>query len=261
MQQTSLSQLDPKSHKTASILGIDACRGGWIICATHKCTRGNLAKPRFYFAKALNDCLYLLHNATLIFIDMPIGLPTARTYPRCCDQLAKRALGKRHSTIFYPPLREVLYCDSYETANEAQRQLIGKGLSKQTWNITPRIRELNELMEAHNAIPFRESHPELCFAGIKGGQALKSSKHTSEGQEERLVLLKELHSEFPLLLSEWLQESKSRKSVMIDLIDASILACAAFYCSTKADEWVQLQTSSPGTQPAPSLSYWQRKSS
>ena len=126
-----------------------------------------------------------------ILIDMPIGLHDADGAARGCDQLARALLGPRRASVFNAPLRAVLGQSDYATANRCSRQLGGRGLSRQTFNIMARIAELDAMLQRHTAARavLREAHPEVCFWGLNGGRPMAANKKTAAGFAERLAVL------------------------------------------------------------------------
>ena len=133
-------------------------------------------------------------DASLILIDVPIGLPEGPGGRRC-DTEAKRLLGNRHSCVFPTPCRQAVYAETYREACEINMQQIGKSLSLQTWQITHRIREVDEfLSQRDNARrSLREMHPEICFYGLSGGRALSHSKKKRQGRLERRNVLNSIY--------------------------------------------------------------------
>lgn len=113
-------------------------------------------------------------------VDMPIGLLDVGR--RACDIEARRRLGPRRSSVFPAPLRPMLETRTYEEA------LAIAGLSKQAYNLIPKIRELDSLMTTDLQRIVVEAHPELCFARL-GGAPCHASKRTTEGLAERRALV------------------------------------------------------------------------
>jgi predicted RNase H-like nuclease len=111
---------------------------------------------------------------------MPIGLPDRG--PRACDIEARRRLGPRRSSVFPAPLRPMLDAPTYADA------LSIAGLSKQAYNLIPKIREVDALMAPDRQRTVVEVHPELCFARLLG-HPCRSPKRTVEGRAERLAVL------------------------------------------------------------------------
>ncbi len=159
-------------------VGIDGCPAGWLAVALSE-------DGRSWAADVYEDPdrLWEAHReARLLLIDMPIGLADGRE-PRACDALARELLKPgRASSIFAAPVREVLGAAGYAEANALQRQVSGRGLSRQSWGLVPKIRRLDELLQrdAEARGRFRESHPELCFAQLFGGPMCHGKK-TPEG--------------------------------------------------------------------------------
>jgi predicted RNase H-like nuclease len=66
----------------------------------------------------------------------------------------------------------------------------GQRLSRQLWNILPKIREVDAAITPARQRWVREAHPEVCFATLAGtGRGLVHQKKTAEGEAERLALL------------------------------------------------------------------------
>lgn len=126
-------------------------------------------------------------------VDMPIGLPNvAVPGGRACDCAARQRLGrKRGSSVFAPPVRAVLSADSYAkalTLNRASSRH-ALGLSRQVYNLVPKLREVHDAMTPMLQGRVREVHPELSFMTMNGDRPLAHSKRTAAGKAERLTLL------------------------------------------------------------------------
>jgi predicted RNase H-like nuclease len=162
------------------ILGVDGAPGGWaaVVVDTEDSVGEDLAWLRFAtIAEAL------LLDVAVVAIDMPIGLPVAGR--RECDVLGKRALGKAHSRVFFAPPRDVLAATVYDDAGARHRaHADGHGLSRQTWNIVAKIREVDAVADDSRLV---EVHPELSFARLAG--EVLASKHGPDGRGVRLRAL------------------------------------------------------------------------
>ena len=84
--------------------------------------------------------------------------------------------------MFPAPIRPMLAATTYEDA------LAVAGLSKQTFNLFPKIREVDALMTPRRQRTIVEAHPELCFARLLGAPC-RAPKRTPEGRAERLAVL------------------------------------------------------------------------
>ena len=88
-------------------LGVDGCRGGWIACILD---HGDFRLERFSSMEALFE-RYPEFDEFLI--DMAIGLQSSADQLRP-DDLARKKLGKKSSTIFPVPCRQAVYAGSEE---------------------------------------------------------------------------------------------------------------------------------------------------
>ena len=125
----------------------------------------------------------------LLSIDMPIGLSEAG--PRRCDQEARRFLGHPRGTSVFPaPIRPMLPAPDYGEACAIGRASDGRALSRQAWNLLPRIRQLDDLLQRR--IPWRqrigEAHPEVIFQ-LWAGQPLEEGKRQLGGRRQRRELI------------------------------------------------------------------------
>lgn len=96
------------------IAGVDGCREGWLC--VEEC-EGRLAARIF---RSFADLLAALPGASVIAVDIPIGLPEQGK--RDCDTAARRALSPtRTSSVFPTPVLGVLHETHYPTANLKHR--------------------------------------------------------------------------------------------------------------------------------------------
>ncbi|MCL6593222.1 MAG: DUF429 domain-containing protein [Alicyclobacillus sp.] len=106
----------------------------------------------------------------------------------------------------------------------------GKGLSRQTWGIVPKIREidlfLSEYPEARKVV--RETHPEICFWALNGGRPLLYSKtrkvEREKGLAERLSLLQKFFPWAGEIWAEALATFRRREVSRDDILDAMAAA-------------------------------------
>ncbi|MDI6632332.1 MAG: DUF429 domain-containing protein [Thermoanaerobacteraceae bacterium] len=148
-------------------VGVDGCRGQcWLAVILGADGRAE--------ARVFSDIFALWQEckaASLILIDIPIGLRDGGALERRCDKEARKRLGpKRGASVFPVPCRAALRADSYEEASEINRQHTGRKLSKQSWGILLKIRQVEELVtgDAEARARIRESHPEICFWALAG---------------------------------------------------------------------------------------------
>jgi predicted RNase H-like nuclease len=132
----------------------------------------------------------------LIAIDMPIGLSDEGA--RACDLAARRLLGRpRASSVFPAPCRAALGATTYRRACALSRRTLGVALSRETFNILPKIRQVDALMTPALQEFVREVHPEVVFALLAGrGRGLPYPKRTPAGERLRLSLLRRVAPRF-----------------------------------------------------------------
>lgn len=128
-----------------------------------------------------------LADAAVAAVDMPIGLPDSGA--RVCDRKARDLLGAARSRVF-PHLRRPLlrHLGDYRAAN-AWAKSDGKGISKQAFNILPKIKQVDDCVVPRDQARIKEAHPELAFARLNGGKPLPS-KATPKGLRARKRLLR-----------------------------------------------------------------------
>lgn len=155
-----------------SCVGIDGCRGGWVVAR-----RGGTV--------VVDTLDAVFATARIIGIDMPIGLPDGPR--RSCDAAARAFLGPRRSSVFPTPSRPVVATASHPAANELSRSLHGIGVSAQSFNLFPKIRHVDELLRevdpADRDDRVIEVHPECSFRAMTG--TVLPPKRTSDGVRAR----------------------------------------------------------------------------
>lgn len=191
-----------------SSIGLDGCRGGWVAARLYLATGETGQAERYAFKLTVIDCVSQLQaftEATVsgasgivpVGIDIPIGLPSgARPGPRPFDVAARRLLGKgRAASVFSPPAQEALHAVTYPDALALNRAAIGKGLSIQSYNLLPKIREVAawlSTLKQSEQMQVMEVHPECAFAQMAAaaGSVLPPSKKVRAGELARMRLLR-----------------------------------------------------------------------
>ncbi len=199
------------------ILGVDVCRAGWFMVALD----GN-GSWEIDIAPNLSALCNKYKRASLILVDIPIGLKESGLEERKCDVFARRILGQpRGRSVFRVPCRAAVYEDTREDASQVNIQRTGTGISPFTWGIVPKIKEMDEFLNANfeaRAI-VRESHPELCFWAL-AGEPMQFSKGDEEGLEERQSLLQALFPETQWIVSRALMRYQLNQVKRNDVLDA-----------------------------------------
>lgn len=182
--------------------GIDGTRNGWITAEF----TGKSWKIEFH--EKLSEIEF-----EEALIDIPIGLP--KTSTRRCDAEARDFLApERHYSIFNCPVRDAVYANSYEKACDINEEKIGKRISKQAWNIVPKIREADKEAQKRK---LRESHPEVFFKAIEV-ESVIDSKSSKKGLKDRKEILKRFGD------ISVVEDFEAKDVSEDDLIDAMVLS-------------------------------------
>ncbi len=207
-------------------VGVDGCRGGWAYVTIERNGRYGCG-----VAQELKALIEQLPRNSRAFVDIPIGLPEKGTEGRECDILARRLLARRRASIFPAPVRPVLTAGSYEMAKRISRSLTGKALSLQSYNLVPKIREVDRLLRESEAAGriLRESHPELCFRFLAGGVPACHSKKTEAGFSERLAVIGSFFPQASEAVTDALSRIPRKEALRDDIMDAMINAVAAAF--------------------------------
>jgi predicted RNase H-like nuclease len=206
------------------VLGIDGCPAGWFWWQH---ARGGDACG---IAPRLRELLPRIRDSRLALIDIPIGLTGEGPGERPCDVEARRLLGRpRASSVFRPPCRAALEARDYREACDINRRRTGKGISRQAWNIVPKIREVDAVvrLDTEAARHLREAHPELVIWALNGGVPMRHNKKLQEGFAERCRLLGEISRGGLSDLHRALARYPRHRLARDDAVDALALALGA----------------------------------
>jgi len=200
------------------VVGVDGCPVGWVG------VRLSDESASVHLYATVSDLWAAERGAALILIDIPIGLPS--DHERAVDARARRVLGVRSSSIFSVPTRSALYAATYAEANEINGGLTGKKLSKQLWNIAPKIREVDLLLHTEPAAreKFAEIHPEVLFWGLTGRPMAHAKKARIGvrwvGINERLAIVEAIYPGARAIYERALNAIPRAQAGRDDLVDA-----------------------------------------
>lgn len=198
------------------ITGIDGCRNGWLVVEAGL----NVNDASWKIVPQWNA---IDLNADVVAVDMPIGISDSGV--RQCEVEARKILSRCASRVFKTLPRGALRFaqNDWVSANQwSKRQGFG-GISKQLWNIRPKIIEIDVAISRRQQDHVHEAHPELAFARLNGGTPLPS-KHTAEGIALRRRLLER---EGFRQLDKWLGALRGSGAKADDLLDACALVLTA----------------------------------
>lgn len=214
------------------LAGIDGCRRGWIVVHTSR----DISHAQIEFARDWRD----VHDRyDIVAVDMPIGLSDHGH--RECETLARKILSPHGARVFRVPPRGALgfsYND-WAAANSWSKGRGFGGISKQSWNILPKIAEIDGAIVAADQSRIYEAHPELAFCRLNGGKPLVS-KHTAAGLNARKRLLSK--AGFTRLKS-WLADRSALHAKPDDILDACVLLLTAQ--RIKSDEAIAIPATAP----------------
>lgn len=193
-------------------LGVDGCKAGWVVVERPRAK----AKLSIAIVKRIEP-LFDEPGRRVVAIDIPIGLTDSGA--RICDLMVRRELEARGSSVFPATVRAVLAAKSYEDACRCSMKAHRKKISKQTWALVPKIREVDELLRRRPELRAQtwEVHPAMSFTAWNG-VPLPHSKKTQLGRIERHVLVEQ---HFGVGTFERLREAvPKRQAADDDIIDA-----------------------------------------
>ncbi len=119
-------------------------------------------------------------------IDIPVGLPLCG--PRAAVVEARRHLGPRRNSVFPAPARRVLGARTYAEACARSREASGKAITRQLFNILPKILEADTVQSPSRQDRLVERCPELSLTFISGAP-MAHPKSRAEGRVERMQAL------------------------------------------------------------------------
>lgn len=220
-----IGKIVPQSEKVNKIdsrglcLGIDGCKGGWIVAAINN---GKLSIDKLNtFSSIINK--YPEYDELLI--DMVLGLPSHKEHIRP-DGYGRKIIKERSSTIFPVPCRQAVYAENIAKAYDENVRVLGKKFTPLTVGIIPKMLEIDRFLQENTQYKniVKESHPEVCFARLHGSTVM-SKKSTEEGMEERISILSKC---LPTIdRNEIVVTAKRFRCNVDDILDAICLAVTA----------------------------------
>jgi predicted RNase H-like nuclease len=208
--------------------GIDGCKIGWLFISFDK---GN---ERWEVLETKEQLEEKFLETDRVFLDMPIGLEDEE-YTRECDALMRKEVGGSYSSsVFSPPIRPALAAPSYVEANMISYEYTEKKLSLQSWNITPKIQMVDDLLTTHKGLEEKvmESHPEHLFQILNEGEIFQK-KNLKKGIKHRLKLIEEEEPVVDDFFRDIKEEYRRSEIAEDDIVDAMVLALFAKWSKEK----------------------------
>ena len=205
-------------------VGADVSKGRWLAVKLSEDPSWEI-----HLFGTISEIWDSYYAAKLILIDVPIGLREIGSEERLCDKEARRLLGwPRRSSVFRVPCRAALEASNYDNAKRINMDKTGKSLSKQSWGIMPKIRDVDRF---HNdnvtaRIRIREIHPEICLWALNCRRPMKFNKKKCEGFLERMRVLRQVHEQADEIVRSAIEKYKGRIACD-DAVDALAAAVTA----------------------------------
>ena len=217
-----------KSPETIQVAGVDGCKAGWLV-ALVKAPAGDtpsqppLTVETIRVSPRFAGVLPATRGCKLVCVDIPIGLPDGPA-PRACDRQARKLLGPRAGSVFSPPARACLSAPDYETASRINLEVTGRKLSKQSFFIMDKVRQVDELLTPAMQKRVREIHPEVGFYVLNGRKPAESNKKVLSGRQERTRLLAPFFPDAERIVTTY---RRTRAVEPDDILDALVAAWTA----------------------------------
>ena len=210
-------------------VGIDGCKAGWFYIGMNE---DDVWATGVF--ETISGISKFLLESRLILIDIPIGLKGVDSYEsqRCCDKQARAVLRpSRSSSVFPVPSRVALSATTYQQACEFNQAAINRRLSKQTWAIMPKIKEVDGFLRDNSIAQqrIREMHPEVCFWALNNGSAMEHNKKKAEGFHERKKVLSRICKHTDTIIYDVLNRFRRKEVAKDDVLDAFVGVVTAKY--------------------------------
>ncbi len=218
------------TKQLVQVAGVDGCKAGWLVAVVsgpEESNRTDAPNPfkltNLLVASTFSEVLSQTRDCQLVCVDIPIGLSDGDK-PRECDIAARKLLGgQRASSVFPAPIRPCLSAEDYKTACEISFERSGKKLSRQSFALLEKIRQVDDLMTPALQHRVREIHPEVSFWSLNNQKAIQQNKKTVPGQAHRHKLLQQIFMDMDGILVQ----APTHGYVMDDALDALVAAWTA----------------------------------
>jgi len=211
-------------------IGVDGCKNGWATVALKD---GEVSRAILSVESSFLDLIRRYQEESIVVIDIPIGLPEKICGSgRRAEQATREGFRKRcakgaqsrASSCFSMPSRSAVYQTELSDAKISALATSEppRSISQQTFNILPKVREVDKVLADIGDRNVYESHPELAFSVLGDGFTMRHRKKSLGGQHERKsVLLANGFSEV------FLSRMRPKGVALDDLYDACAMALIA----------------------------------
>lgn len=225
-------------------VGVDGCTGGWVAVGLGD---GVETCVKVFGRGEFPNLLEHFSGASVVLVDMPIGLPEGVPTYRCCDNEAMEVLKGSESSVFRVPSIEFVTEFENEKSlgkpwvyDDAKNWIKGvckdaKLISQQGFHIVEKIIEVDKELKSRDesASPkVREVHPEVCFWALNKAlvgkkKPMRHSKSRGLGFLERFRLVRSFVPNSEDLLNEVSDKYPKSKVSDDDVLDALAAAITA----------------------------------
>ncbi len=209
----------------AKFVGVDGCKAGWFSVGLDSAGNHEVeVHPNF------RDLLDHYGDASLVLVDIPIGLIEGGPGERRCDVEARKRLGHRKSSVFRVPTREAVHKATRKEASQTEERLTGKRIGSTSWGIVPKIGEVDVVMGAlaeEGRKRVKEVHPELLFWALNRKKDMACAKGTLQGFLERLNVLRQVDEGVDAILESAVPLTCKGGVAGDDILDALAAAVTA----------------------------------
>ncbi len=220
----------------AKFVGVDWGKRGWFSVGFDSHGDYDMGYGKF------RELVDRYSQASVLLVDIPIGLVSGKEEWRVCDLKAKDLLEGRGGSVFLTPPRYVIeesrraksgpggyreFQNALASINRPRRP--GTKFSSQAWNITPMIAEVDEVVASRlkdSGPEVREVHPEVCFWALNDRRPMANSKKKLLGQEERVRVLAGIEPRTQDILHTALRDHANHAAAD-DVLDALAAAITA----------------------------------
>jgi predicted RNase H-like nuclease len=201
------------------VAGVDGYKSEWCLVLLHL----GSGELRSRIVPSFSLLLDLPERPSVLCVDIPIGLPqfTPRG-DRSCEKEARRALGRKATSVFSALGRLCLEGATRLEADHLNRQAGGIGIGAQAWGLSKKLREVDAALDPEAQRTIYEVHPEVSFWAMKGEVPMLHSKKSAEGARERIEALH--RGGFP---PEFVEKIPNGKVGRDDFLDACAAAWTA----------------------------------
>ena len=196
-------------------LGLDGFSKGWVAVSL----AGGQRKISFH--RDIADALSAPFDR--VAIDIPIGMGDDGR--RGCDLLAREKL-RPHTCRVFNGARRWLWeeFDHPDRANDEALRRGQKRVSRQLWHLGSKIMQVDAFVRANPSLDIRETHPELVFQRLNGGEPLQSKKSEAGILLRQKLLRREGFED----VERWLTRTRLGTGAKADdVLDACAAALAA----------------------------------